>query len=349
MGDSRREADVATRLGRTTDEALAEGLRHEKAALHGARQGLMVGLVAAGLVFVCAIALFVVFRAPDRDDPNACLREHAGFIDVKPSCAEPVRIARDGDVILAHPGVSLEERGNGMRVRHGTASFVASPRSDGNTLRVLVSHGVIEITGTRFTVTQRDGTGHVKVDEGTVVYHDDDGSDVVLAAGAETTWPLPQGGVVVALDAIPLAAPKLPVSPRAATSARPRTSVATSAPVAATQEESQEEDEQDEEEAEEPQPTGTMSMEDILKRISKLRAQKRPREAVQLLLSQSQRGDITPAQMARLSWEIGLFLQDSDEKAATCNHWKNHARKYPDDAAHLERVREYIRVCDTPL
>ena len=339
MADFRRQADIATMHARSTDDALLEGLRHEKAALHGARRGFTIGLIAAGIFLVGAVALVIVFRAPKTHDPNACMREHAGFIDIKPTCAEPVSIDRDGDVIIAHPGVSLEERGSGLRVRHGKAGFVARARDDGNALRVLVSHGVISITGTRFTVTQDEGKGHVKVEEGTIVFHDDDGTDVTLAAGSELAWPRPQAPGVVTLDAIPLAAPKVP--------ARGGSARAASARAHGTAPAEEEEEADDEEvEEEEPQPTGVMSMEDILKRISMLRRQRRQREAVELLLSQSQRGDITPAQMARLSWEIGLFLQDAGEKAQACNHWKNHARKYPDDAAHQERVRELIKACE---
>ncbi|HSI03965.1 MAG: FecR domain-containing protein [Myxococcota bacterium] len=340
MGDFRRQADIATRHARSTDDALLEGLRHEKAALHGARRGLAIGLIAGGIVLAAGVWLFVAFRPSNAGDPNACMREHAGFIDIKPSCAAPVSIERDGDVILAHPGVSLEERGSGWRVRHGTASFAARARTDGNALRVLVSHGVIAITGTRFTVVQEEGKGRVKVDEGTVVFHDDDGTDVPLTAGSELTWPRPPTAEVVVLNAIPLTGPK----PPAARAGVPRGAVARANEAAAADEEEEDEEEVEEEEA---PPTGVLSMEDILKRISTLRRQKRPREAVELLLSQSQRGDITPAQMARLSWEIGLFLQDSGERAATCNHWKNHARKYPDDAAHSDRVRELIKTCET--
>ncbi len=338
MADFRHQADIATMHARSADDALLEGLRHEKAALHGARRGFTIGLIAAGVFLAGAVALVVVFRAPKTNDPNACMREHAGFIDIKPTCAEPVSIERDGDVILAHPGVSLEERGNGLRVRHGKASFVAHARDDGNALRVLVSHGVISIAGTRFTVTQEEGKGQVKVDQGTIVFHDDDGTDVTLTAGGELAWPRPEGPGVVTLNAIPLAAPKA----QRGGGARAAAARANEAAPADDEEETDEE----EVEEEEPQPTGVMSMEDILKRISMLRRQKRQREAVELLVSQSQRGDITPAQMARLSWEIGLFLQDAGEKVQACNHWKNHARKYPDDAAHQERVRELITACE---
>ena len=340
MGDFRRQADIATMHARSTDDALLEGLRHEKAALYGARRGFIIGLLAASVFLIAAVVLVVMFRAPRNNDPDACMREHAGFIDIKPSCPEPVSIDRNGDVILAHPGVSLEERGSGVRVRHGTASFVAQPRDGGDALRVLVSHGVISITGTRFTVVQNEGKGLVKVDEGTIVFHDDDGTDVTVTAGGELSWPRPPSAPVLTLDAIPLAPPKTATLGRA-----PRSGVAKASEAVPGADAVEEED--DEVEDDEPQPTGVMSMEDILKRISTLRRQKRQREAVELLVSQSQRGDITPAQMARLSWEIGLFLQDAGEKAAACNHWKNHARKYPDDAAHAERVRELIKGCET--
>ncbi len=365
------------------EESFARAVRHEKAGLQGERQGLRMGLIGGGVVLSLGIVLFVVFRAPSKPiNTSPCMREHAGFIDIKPSCTEPVTIEREGDVMLAHPGASLEERNNGMRVREGKVSFIATPRADGNALRVLVSHGVLEITGTRFTVEQHGEGGHVKVEEGTVIFHDDGGGDVTLAAGTEVAWPREHAGDVVTLSAVPLAAPTktttatvssaprptpiaaapsapAPAAPPApsppptpappttpvVTAPSPFAGVATKAPPAKAPEPVPvEEEDEDEDEV----PAGPMTMEDLLKRISFLRAQKRTREAVELLVAQSRRGDVTDAQMARLSWEIGLFLQDSGDKAATCNHWKNHARKYPDDAAHSERVHDFIKACDAP-
>lgn len=181
-----------TQLAWSAKDALDDALRREKAARYGAHRGVRLGLIAAGVVFAAGVGLVVAFRAPG-NDPNACLREHAGFIDVKPACPEPVRLERDGDAIIAFPGASLEERGSGTRVRAGKVTFVAHQRGDGNTLRVLAPHGVIELegAGTRFTVTQGEGHGGVNVEEGSLVYRDDDGTDVTLGAGGETTWPRP--------------------------------------------------------------------------------------------------------------------------------------------------------------
>ena len=111
----------------------------------------------------------------------------------------------------------------------------------------------------------------------------------------------------------------------------------------------EEDDEEWEEEEEVEAPRTVLTMEEILKRIAALRQQKRLRAAVDLLVSQSQRGDITPSQMARLSWEIGLFIQETSDKATACTHWRNHARKYPDDSAQIERVRKLVEACDAAL
>lgn len=370
------------------EESFAAAVRHEKAGLQGERHGIRMGLIGGGIVLFVGIVLFIVFRAPSKTlTTSACMREHAGFIDIKRSCTDPVTIEREGDVLLAHPGASLESRANGLRVREGKVSIIAKPRTGGDTMRVLVSHGVLEITGTRFTVEQHGETGNVKVEEGTVVFHDDAGGDVTLAAGTQVAWPRDHAGDVVALGAVPLtgpakvtpsapsapkaaavaaaapAAPSVPAPPPVApapapaappipapppapavTAPSPFAGAAAKAPAKAPDPVPVEEEDDEEEEV----VAGPMTMEDLLKRISFLRSQKRTREAVELIVAQSKRTDVTDAQMARLSWEIGLFLQDGSDKAAACNHWKNHNRKYPDDAAHSERVREFIKACDAP-
>ncbi len=324
--------------------------REEKAARYGARHGTLIGLAIATGLCVIAAFLFVVLRVPTGPgDSTRCRYDYAGLVDVKASCTEPVILEERGDQVVVYPGASLERLRDSLRVRRGKASFIAHKRTDGSTLRVHVSHGVIEVTGTRFTVEQGESGGRVELTEGTIVFHDDDGDDVTLSAGAVLVWPLEHDDVAAQRPASqpPLTAvppPKRQTAPsrKQATS---RTTKPTRAPLAAAEEA----DEGGEAEEEVEPPRTTLTMEEILQRIASLRQQKRLRAAVDLLVSQSQRGDITPAQMARLSWEVGLFIQETSDKAAACTHWRNHARKYPDDSVHIERVRNLVEACDTAL
>ena len=328
--------------------AVRASQRDLKVARYGTRQGTRIGVAVGAVLCTIAGSVFAVLRVPTDGGLNPCMHAHAGFVDVRASCTEPVTLAEGGDEVVVYPGASLERVRGGVRVRRGKASFAVQKRLAGSTLRVHVSHGVIEVTGTRFTVEQGETGGRVELTEGTIVFHDDDGDDVALSAGAVLVWPVehhdiepqPEAASQPALAAVPRPTPK-PAPSRAATSAR---SVKPAKPPVAVAEEEDEELEEDDE-----APGTILTMEEILKRIAVLRQQKRLRAAVELLVSQSQRGDITPAQMARLSWEIGLFIQETSDKATACTHWRNHARKYPDDSAQIERVRRLIEDCDAAL
>lgn len=325
--------------------------REEKVARYGTRHGTRIGLAVALALCAISAVLAVAMRAPTSNGSAArCIHAHAGFVDVRESCVEPVKIAEHGADVVVYPGASVERVRDAIRVRRGKASFAVHKRTDGSTLRVHVSHGVIEVTGTRFTVEQGEGRGRVELAEGTIIFHDDNGDDVTLSAGDVLVWPREIVEPVVeppaspALTAVP--SPR-PAASRERPPQRTERAKTVSPPVAAIAEgEDAEEDDDEEDDVDELQPpTRVLSMEEVLKRIAELRQKKRLRDAVTLLVSQSQRGDITSAQMARLSWEIGLFIQETGDKAAACTHWRNHARKYPDDSAQIERVRALVDAC----
>ncbi|HSI03968.1 MAG: FecR domain-containing protein [Myxococcota bacterium] len=312
-----------------------------EASLSGERQGWRVAFAASGVLCVIALWLVVALRPPQRNEQD-CMREHAGFIDIDPACRGPVSIERGGDVILAHAGAHLEESAQGMRVRHGKVSFVVQKRERGATMRVLVSHGAIEVVGTRFTVTQEDQGGKVKLEEGSIKFHWLGGDESTVVPGEELEWPPRPKPTPVTLDDIPLDAPVEVVAPP-----KPQAPAKAPRPTPPKPPEAPKEEKPEEQAAEADEPSGPMLMEDVLKKMSTLRSQHRYREAVELLRAQSDRGDFSGLQQARLSFEIGLLLQDRmDDKAGACAQWKQHARRYPDDASHADRVQEYIRACE---
>ncbi len=321
----------------------------EQDRLSGDRQGTRVGLVVSGVLCVIAIWTFVALRPQERSNlVHGCMREHAGFIDISPGCSEPVSIERQGDILLAYAGAHLEDRGEGLRIREGKVSFVARKRGDGARMRVLVSHGAIDVVGTRFTVTQGDERGSVRVEEGHIAFHWTDGEMSTVAAGDTLEWPRrppPPRETPVTLDPIPLDVPAVAVAaPPTRTPPQPRPQASKPPASRAPEPPSDEEPAPDA-----PDESGPMLMEDVLKKASTLRSQQRYSEALELLRAQLERVDFTGLQQARLSFEIGMLLYDRiGDKAGACAHWKLHARKYPDDASHADRVQEFIRVCDEP-
>ena len=318
------------------------GLAHRvDATLSGESRGWGVAFAVSGVLCVVAFWSFVALRVPEEHE-RGCLHEHAGFIDIHPACKEPVSIERQGDIIFAHAGAHLEEGPQGIRVRQGTASFVVRKRDDGASMRVLVSHGAIEVVGTRFTVTQADEAGRVRLDEGSIKFHWARGEESTLAPGDELEWPPRPKPVPVTLDPIPLDAPEDELVPP------PKSETPRKTPRAAPKSaESPKVEQPDEPEPEPEETTGPLLMEDVLKKLSTLRSQHRYREAVELLRAQSERSDFGGLQQARFSFEIGLLLQDRmEDKAGACAQWKQHARRYPDDASHADRVQEYIRACE---
>ncbi len=339
----REAAAVKTRIDgeRLSGRESVELSHRIEASLKGERQGWRVALAASGALCVIAIWLVLALRPQERSD-RICVREHAGFIDIDPACKEPVSIQRGDDIILAHAGAHLEEGAQGMRVRYGRVSFVVQKREGGASLRVLVSHGAIEVVGTRFTVTQEGERGQVRLDEGSIKFHWTGGEESTLAPGDELEWPPRPKPAPVTLDAIPLEPPQeeLVAPPKPTPPKAPRPSPA-KAPEVPKEEPSEEQQPELED------PAGPMLMEDVLKKMSTLRSQHRYREAVELLRAQSDRSDFSGLQQARLSFEIGLLLQDRmDDKVGACAQWKQHARRYPDDASHADRVQEYIKACE---
>src|SRR5262249_29444562 len=106
--------------------------------------------------------------------------------------AGELSVKADGARIDLSAGTTIAHEPPGARVQQGQATFKVDKRPPGSApYRVLVSHGVIEVLGTRFLVTQREGNGEVRLDEGSVRFISTDGREVTLSPGATLAWPLP--------------------------------------------------------------------------------------------------------------------------------------------------------------
>lgn len=100
--------------------------------------------------------------------------------------------------VAVHAGSRLRAGLHDVRVLAGTLDFDVEPHGPGVALRVLVSHGAIEVTGTQFTVTQNDQGGSVELKRGHIRFVANMGDPIVLAAGQTLTWPLPVASATVA-------------------------------------------------------------------------------------------------------------------------------------------------------
>lgn len=89
-------------------------------------------------------------------------------------------------------------------------------------------------------------------------------------------------------------------------------------------------------------------MDDVLWELSNLRNQRKYKEAVSLLRPNAERSDFSMSQKARLSYEMGLLLQDRlRDKDAACRHWRWHAERFPENGERAQRVNSAIKACDT--
>ena len=87
-----------------------------------------------------------------------------------------------------------------VRIRRGAAMFDITTVLPGEApTRIAVSHGTIEVLGTRFTIEQTAHGGHVDLFEGRIRFIGLDGSSTEIAPGQRYTW----GQTVAALTLTP--------------------------------------------------------------------------------------------------------------------------------------------------
>ncbi|MBL8919237.1 MAG: FecR domain-containing protein [Myxococcaceae bacterium] len=221
-------------------------------------------------------------------DGHGVLRDGALGADLEVSAAASLRPLDDGLEVVAGK-VSLD-------VDH------AHPRAA--PFRVRVSHGLIEVLGTRFIVVQGELGGEVTLLRGSIRFLADDGQRRLLEPGETLRWPLPP--VAAAIEA-PAPAPK----PAPAPSTPPRTPRPTAAPV------------------KEALGTPPFDVAQFIDELALLRSRGAYEEAVARLTRTLAEGH-APATDERLSFELGSLLgrQLRDAERA-CAHWREHLRRFP--------------------
>lgn len=240
---------------------------------------------------------------------DCVLGQHDGASDLAAHCS---LVAPHMSVQVWEPATVAAD-GRNVRVASGKVLFEVEKVPQGEApVEVAVSHGRIEVVGTRFAVEQQSGGGHVDLLEGKIRFHHPNGTveDVLpgerLSWGEHATEAVPEVEFVEADVLEPEAAP---VRKRARRSER-----GTEKQAAA-----------------------------IIEKVTALRAEKRYGAAITEVRRALRRSwDRRTAQV--LSYELGELLRAAEDTLAACDHFAAHQRRYPGGryATAVDRVLERL-------
>jgi transmembrane sensor len=95
--------------------------------------------------------------------------------------------------LLVKGPLELERSPGALRVVKGAVDVHVEHRQNHEApMRFRVSHGTIDVLGTRFRIDQGDAGGSVVLREGAIRFRSDLGTEVTLAPGQSVAWPLPE-------------------------------------------------------------------------------------------------------------------------------------------------------------
>ncbi len=321
--------------------------RLEQAILEGkVRRAPWAGraLALAGVAALAALATVVALQVSDSDEQTpagviaeAPVPQPAGQPEqVAEPAPGPAPAAAEERVLAAGTTWQTPERvtvvsqsravvaraPEGLRVVEGAAHFDVDTRAaDEADVVVAVSHGLIQVLGTEFTVVQRDGGGEVTLHEGRIRFTHEDGTQVVMAPGDTVTWPRAEAEaeaeweveteVAEVLPApIPVPAPQRQVAPK------PR-----AAPV---------------------------DVPALISRVETLRQQGRFEEAVGSLQG-TLSGPLPDETHERLSYELGDILTfQLRDRARGCEVWSRHVARFGNSGRYAGAVKSAQRALGCP-
>jgi transmembrane sensor len=302
LRDGLREADRVFQQTPLPPEALS-GLRRKVLDAEPARPKWPLLLVAGAAAV--ALAAFVLWpKAPEVED----IRLAAGESYV-PAAPRGVQVAASADALLHR------ERDR-VRVRSGIVTFTVEKRSSGEApVRVDVSHGTIEVVGTRFTIRQRDDGGDVTLHEGVIRF-----GEHVLRAGETLEWPEKPAPPPVVAPVAPQ--PEQTPEPVKPPPPEPHPHV-----------------------HKEPAVIHETDAAWLLDEVALLRSRGEYAEAVRLL-DKGLDGIVLPATRERFSYELGSILTyQLGDKAAACRQWAKHEAAFPHGryARELRSAKEHLQ------
>ncbi len=309
LGEANRVVEEAH--GAQATERVRERLRKGSPRRRRVRWGRVAGAAAAmGLAVMGAVSV----RAPERSFGRYTVLEGdlGGRVD---GALLAVRsghgVLRDeglGAELEVSAGTQLRSLDDGVELVTGQLSLdVDHSRARAVPFRVRVSHGAIEVLGTRFVVVQRAGAGEVTLLRGSIRFVADDGQRRVLTPGETLQWPLP----AVAVEPAPPPPPPTPIPP-VPPLAQPRPKVKPTAPLPV------------------PAPAPALDVGQVLDEVALLRSRGEYEEAVKRL---TRALDVphAPATDERLSFELGSVLgRQLHDAVRACTHWSAHLRRFPD-------------------
>jgi transmembrane sensor len=283
--DGLREADAAFQSTPLPPEVLA-GLRRNVLRDPPFRWAWLLVPIAAA----AALVAFVFWpRVPDVEDVQ--LAAGQSYAPALPR----------GVSVLASEGSTLHRDHDRVRVLSGTVTFSVDKRHGGEApVRVDVSHGTIEVVGTRFTIHQREDGGDVTLHEGVIRF-----GDKTLHAGESLEWPeKPKPVVVAPPPEPPQPEPEpQPEPPAPAVKKHPRPH-------------------------KEPPVIHETDAAWLLEEVDVLRSRNEYGEAVRLL-EKGIDGIVSSATRERFSYELGSILTyQLDDTTRACRHWAKHTATF---------------------
>ncbi len=354
FADALRQADTEISHHGVPD-AIERRLRNRlEAGRNGSALRLPIAIAMTASIAAAAL-FFFVFRGESSPSQTVV----AGF--AIENASQDIRYSESGDgltittgacdVVSAELGIRITNTGkvaiqreqDGIRLRNGTATFSVDKRVHTQApARIWVSHGVIEVLGTEFTVNQHEHGGDVVLHEGAIRFVPTTGELRTLAPGDSLTWPLPVATPLSpAVPNAPVPEPQTeestavlakPARTKAQTRQPPKQELQTERSTSVLGKPAQApiptrpSPEQEPETELQVEPT----VGNVFAELAKLRSRRQYEQAVKLLRSAIRDKRTTPAAVEQFSYELGAILTDQlRKKSAACKHWKTHSSRYP--------------------
>lgn len=310
FSDIHRRLRKANRALELTDMPAAAAERVYTRLKRPVRRGRLVFGLAAALAFG---SVLMVLRPPS---------DLGGFALVHCATAElddQETIGADGECELRSTRYAMNFKlGKHARVRHradgvavlsGRVAVHAQPRSKEEPRLIFVSHGRIEVVGTRFVVEQHRDGGSVQVSAGKIAFvtTDDERYEVV----SRFNWPVAADPAAVKTEGSLGPPEKSSTRPQRQTSSRKKRPAQRAAAV--------------------PEPDTSRTkilVDDIVAEITALRSLRRYEEAcsrLEAVLATMPKSRASE----RLSYELGSILSNHiHDTRRACEHWQGHKAKF---------------------
>lgn len=245
---------------------------------------------------VAAVAVMVLLWLYSLMDFRPRVGEPTGFplgLEIAGAPGETLSLPEQGFVFtfVGKSRNALRREGRHVRVLRGAVTVDASRRPM-RQAQILVSHGAIQVVGTRFTVEQEAERGSVTLHHGEIVFRSDSGAERRIRSGNSLSWPL--------VDSAP--------------------------PPPAVEEEPAVQD-PPQEKRKPRRKLSRVEIAEVLQSVARLRAQQRYGEAIRELRRASKRVPDRSVR-ERFSFEIGSLMARAPGHGEACLHWARHLEEF---------------------